>query len=64
MHKVITGSPTKVALICTAALTNIALLFRVYPDVLDNISQVVILGGAMGIGNMGPVMEWNILVKR
>lgn len=63
MHKVITSSPTKVVLICTAALSNIALLLRVYPDVVDHLDQIVVLGGAMGIGNMGPVMEWNILVR-
>lgn len=63
MYKQIMAAPARVSLICTAALTNIALLLRVFPDVVNNLRDIVILGGAMGIGNMGPVMEWNIMVR-
>eukprot|EP01125_Pyxidicula_operculata_P004927 TRINITY_DN1822_c0_g1_i1.p1 TRINITY_DN1822_c0_g1~~TRINITY_DN1822_c0_g1_i1.p1 ORF type:complete len:166 (+),score=14.00 TRINITY_DN1822_c0_g1_i1:53-550(+) len=44
MYNKIKSSPEKVHLIATAALTNVALLLRVYPDVVDNIEQIVILG--------------------
>ena len=48
--------------ICTAALTNIALLVILYPEVLDRL-EVVLMGGCMGTGNTGPVQEFNIQVS-
>jgi len=62
IHKVITQCPEKVTIIATACLTNIALLLILYPEIKLKIEQIVIMGGAMGIGNCGPVMEWNIMV--
>ena len=47
--------------ICTAALTNVALLVILYPEVLDRL-EVVLMGGCMGTGNTGPVQEFNIQV--
>ncbi|GLI71031.1 hypothetical protein VaNZ11_016148 [Volvox africanus] len=49
----------RVRLVCTGALTNAALLFTVYPEVVDWL-EVAIMGGCMGVGNTGPVMEFNI----
>ncbi|GIM04538.1 hypothetical protein Vretimale_9082 [Volvox reticuliferus] len=49
----------KVRLVCTGALTNTALLLTVYPEVVDWL-EVAIMGGCMGVGNTGPVMEFNI----
>ncbi|KAG2485147.1 hypothetical protein HYH03_016133 [Edaphochlamys debaryana] len=49
----------RVRLVCTGALTNAALLLTIYPEVIDWV-EVVIMGGAMGVGNTGPVMEFNI----
>lgn len=46
---------------CTGALTNAALLLRVYPDVVTNLEQIVLLGGSAGLGNMTPSAEFNIL---
>eukprot|EP00775_Hariotina_reticulata_P008905 gene8905-9082_t len=51
----------KVQLICTGALTNAALLLLLYPEVQDMI-EVTIMGGALGVGNTGPVQEFNIQV--
>jgi inosine-uridine nucleoside N-ribohydrolase len=62
MHKKISTCPTPVTLICTACLTNIALLLRTFPDVVEHIKEIVVLGGAIGIGNMSPCAEWNIMV--
>lgn len=50
-----------VTLICTGALTNAALLLSVYPELVPHI-RIVLMGGAMGIGNTGPVQEFNIQV--
>lgn len=46
---------------CTGALTNAALLLMLYPEVVSMI-EIVIMGGCMGIGNTGPVVEFNIQV--
>ncbi|KAK9823780.1 hypothetical protein WJX72_005445 [[Myrmecia] bisecta] len=49
----------KVQLVCTGALTNAALLLILYPEVVDML-EIVLMGGCMGIGNTGPVVEFNI----
>ncbi|PRW32902.1 N-D-ribosylpurine ribohydrolase [Chlorella sorokiniana] len=49
----------RVALIATAALTNVALLLALYPEVADMV-EIVIMGGCLGVGNTGAVMEFNI----
>jgi inosine-uridine nucleoside N-ribohydrolase len=48
--------------VCTGALTNVALLVLMYPEVVPMVA-ITIMGGAMGIGNTGPVAEFNIQVK-
>ena len=55
------GRLQKVRVICTGALTNVALLVSLYPEVIPRI-EVVLMGGAIGVGNTGPVMEFNIQV--
>eukprot|EP00854_Cymbomonas_tetramitiformis_P016395 gene16395-19460_t len=49
----------RVALVCTGALTNAAMLLRMYPEVCSMI-EIVLMGGSMGPGNTGPVSEFNI----
>ena len=49
----------RVRLCATAALTNVALLLILYPEVVEMV-EVVVMGGAMGIGNTAPVAEFNI----
>ena len=46
-------------LVATGALTNVALLFSVYPELAGAV-EVVLMGGALGKGNTGPVAEFNI----
>ena len=43
------------------ALTNVALLLKLYPEVKDKLKQIVLMGGAIGVGNISPVAEFNIL---
>jgi len=52
--------PKKVTIIATAVLTNIALLLSTFPDVKDHINQIVLMGGAIGAGNMSAAAEFNI----
>lgn len=67
MHRAISaqyrarGGREKVQLVCTAPMTNVAVLFMAYPDVVSMV-EVVFMGGTMGIGNTGPVAEFNIQV--
>ena len=43
------------------ALTNAALLLLLYPEVVPMVA-ITIMGGCMGVGNTGPVAEFNIQV--
>eukprot|EP01132_Coremiostelium_polycephalum_P000962 gene962-1225_t len=51
----------KVTIVACGCLTNVALLFSVYPEIKSQ-CKVSLLGGAMTVGNMSPVAEFNILV--
>lgn len=62
MSERILACDRKVTFICTATVTNLALLLRVFPEVRNNIEEIVILGGSVGTGNMGPVTEWNMMI--
>lgn len=43
-------------------LTNIALAMRLAPDIISRIEAIVLMGGAIGIGNVTPAAEFNIYV--
>ena len=53
-------SSEKVTIVALGPLTNIATLFRIYPNVVSSIEQLVIMGGAIGPGNQTPTAEFNI----
>jgi pyrimidine-specific ribonucleoside hydrolase len=58
----ILASPEPVTVVPLGPLTNIALLMNRYPEALDNVSRIVSMGGAIGIGNVTPSAEFNIFV--
>eukprot|EP00898_Chlorokybus_atmophyticus_P004238 jgi/Chlat1/4815/Chrsp31S04863 len=58
-EKISRALASRVALVCVGSLTNAALLLAVYPEVKDMI-EVVLMGGCLGIGNTGPVAEFNM----
>lgn len=60
MFKVISSQKEKVHVVCTGAQTNLALLLTVYPEVKENIAEIVFMGGAIGQGNTSPGAEFNI----
>ena len=62
LYDYLKSSSTPVTLIATGPLTNIALLLINFPDVTNSINKLVLMGGACGIGNTGPVAEFNIQV--
>lgn len=43
-------------------LTNLALAFRLAPDILPKVRRIVLMGGAIGLGNMTPAAEFNVHV--
>jgi len=59
LRREILASPTPVTLVPLAPLTNIALLIRMYPEVLANIERIVFMGGSASAGNATAVAEFN-----
>ncbi len=43
-------------------LTNIALALRLAPDILPKIRRIILMGGAMNLGNITPAAEFNAYV--
>lgn len=54
--------PEPVTLVATGPLTNIALLLAHHPELVDRIARLVLMGGAIGEGNVTPAAEFNIWV--
>ena len=52
MKKLISELPEgeKLTLICTAPLTNVALLLKVFPEVKEKIQEILLMGGAVAGG--------------
>ena len=60
MRRVISESKEPITLVPIGPLTNIALLFKVYPEVKENIDEIVLMGGSTARGNAGVMSEFNI----
>lgn len=60
MRRVIMESPEPITLVPIAPLTNIALLLKTFPEVKQNIREIVMMGGTAGRGNRGVLSEFNI----
>ncbi|MUG43481.1 ribonucleoside hydrolase RihC [Paenibacillus woosongensis] len=60
MHRVIMESEQPITLVPIGPLTNVALLLRMYPEVIEKIAEVVIMGGSTARGNAGVMAEFNI----
>lgn len=52
----------ELTIIATGPLTNIALAARLYPQIVESVKEVVLMGGAITGGNITPVAEFNIAV--
>jgi inosine-uridine nucleoside N-ribohydrolase len=60
LMKIINQNPKNIAIISLAPLTNIALLYKLHPDVIDLISSLHVMGGNhMGVGNTTKHAEFN-----
>lgn len=60
MRNVILESDEPITLMPIGPLTNIALLFAMYPEVKSNIKEIVLMGGSATRGNKGVMSEFNI----
>lgn len=58
MRHVITAED-KITLAAIGPLTNVALLFAMYPEVKPHISRLVMMGGSLTRGNRGVMSEFN-----
>lgn len=54
------NSEEPVTLVPTGPLSNIAMAIRKEPKILDNIEEIVLMGGAYQHGNVTPAAEFNI----
>ena len=53
-------STEKITLVPIGPLTNIALLFRMYPETISKVEEIVLMGGSATRGNRGVMSEFNI----
>lgn len=60
LAETIGASATPVTLVPTGPLTNIAMLLRHHPSVVENVERIVLMGGAIELGNVTPAAEFNI----
>jgi inosine-uridine nucleoside N-ribohydrolase len=56
----IMSQPDKIIWANTGSLTNLCLFLRAFPDVLNKLKQIIIMGGSTGRGNRTPAAEFNI----
>lgn len=53
-------SDEKITFVCMGPLTNIAMLFKMFPHVKNKIREILFMGGAALGGNVTPSAEFNI----
>jgi purine nucleosidase/pyrimidine-specific ribonucleoside hydrolase len=58
--KLISEHPEPVTLVATGPLTNIALFLKMYPQLKNQVSEIVFMGGSASRGNRTPYAEFNI----
>ncbi|CAO3616473.1 unnamed protein product [Cunninghamella blakesleeana] len=62
LGQVLSDTDEPITLVATGPLTNYALLLTLYPELHSKIKEIVFMGGCIGIGNISPAAEFNILV--
>lgn len=62
MAKTLRESSIPVTIVSTGPQTNVALLLNAHPELHAKIARIVIMGGAMTLGNWTPAAEFNIYV--
>ena len=59
MAKILRESDEKITIISTGPLTNVAFLIRCFPDLVDKIEQISMMGGTADFVLIWPFMEYN-----
>ncbi len=62
MARVLAASQEKMTICAIGPLTNVALLIRMFPELIEKVGEIVLMGGALGRGNFGVLSEFNIAV--
>ena len=60
LRAVLTAAPEPVTIAAVGPLTNIALLVRTHPELLDRVASIRVMGGAITEGNTTASAEFNI----
>ncbi|MCW3063346.1 MAG: Inosine-uridine preferring nucleoside hydrolase [Solirubrobacterales bacterium] len=61
LARVVSEAPDRsVTIAALGPLTNVALFLAVCPDLAERIGRLVVMGGAVGGGNITPVAEFNV----
>lgn len=56
------AEPASITICALGPLTNVAMALRLAPGIAAAIRAIVVMGGAMGLGNITPAAEFNIYV--
>ena len=59
-RRLILDHPEPVTLVALAPQTNLALLLRTHPEVVQNLERIVFMGGSASIGNATALAEFNV----
>jgi len=62
LAETVLAEPSRVTLVPTGPLTNVALALRMYPEIAEAVERVVLMGGSYTRGNTTPAAEFNIFV--
>jgi pyrimidine-specific ribonucleoside hydrolase len=54
------AEPSSVTVAAIGPLTNIALVLALHPELTEKIERLVVMGGAVGPGNVTPAAEFNV----
>jgi inosine-uridine nucleoside N-ribohydrolase len=57
---VLRREPEPATLVATGPLTNVALLLARHPEAASKLGRIVLMGGAIGLGNVTPAAEFNV----
>lgn len=60
IYQRIKANPTNITWLNTGSFTNLCILLLSYPDLIGKFDKIIIMGGAIGKGNISPAAEFNI----
>nr|WP_269330034.1 nucleoside hydrolase [Kineosporia babensis] len=60
MRQTLMAAAEPLTVVCLAPMTNLALLLRTHPEVIERIERVVFMGGAVADGNATALAEFNV----